>query len=181
MQCTGKLKSISLNYITKKPEITLSINENTNFEEIQNAEKLKIDIKKFRKKRSLDANNYFWKLLQDFCDLNELDTIEEYKRRVRELGIFRRCRIETDNLQTMIKTWENWGIAWWVEIEDTEYLQDIEFKILHLYYGSSSFDSRQMSRLIDGLVQDCKELGIPTKSEEEIQSLIKEWKKSGYK
>lgn len=181
MQCTGKLKSISLNYITKKPEITLSINENTNFEEIQNTEKLKIDIKKFRKKRSLDANNYFWKLLQDFCDLNELETIEEYKKRVRELGIFRRCRIETDNLQTMIKTWENWGIAWWVEIEDTEYLGDIEFKILHLYYGSSSFDSRQMSRLIDGLVQDCKELGIPTKSEKEIESLIKEWKENGYK
>lgn len=177
MQCTGKLKSISLNYITKRPEITLEINENTNFEEIQNIEKLNIEIKKYRKKRSKDANNYFWKLLQDFCDVADLDALEEYKRRVRELGIFRRYRVETENLETMKKTWENWGVAWWVEVADTEYLGDIEFKMLHLYYGSSSYDSKQMSRLIDGLVQDCKAIGVPTKSQEEIDSLIKEWGK----
>lgn len=181
MQCTGKIKSISLNYITKKPEITLEINEYTNFEEVQQLEKLNIELKKYREKRKPNANNYFWKLLQDLCELQEIDTIEEYKRRVRELGIFRRYRVEPENLQTLIKTWENWGIAWWVEVVDTEYLENIEFKIVHLYYGSSSYDTKQMSRLIDGVVQDCKAVGIETKSPEEIESMIKEWGENGHK
>ena len=48
-------------------------------------------------------------------------------------------------------------------------------KILHLYYGSSSFDKKQMSRLIDGVVQDCQAVGIETKTEAEIKSLLESW------
>jgi hypothetical protein len=44
------------------------------------------------------------------------------------------------------------------------------------YYGSSYYDTAQMSRLIELAVQDCKELGIETRSEEEIASLLGEWK-----
>ena len=84
MQCTGKLKSISLNYITRKPEITLEINENTNFEEIQNIEKLNIEIKKFRKKRSLDANAYCWILIGKLADKLDISAIEVYKMAIKE-------------------------------------------------------------------------------------------------
>ena len=102
---------------------------------------------------------------------------EEYKRRVKQLGIFRISRFETKDVEAIKKSWENWGTAWFCEIYDTEYLGDIEFKILHLYYGSSSFNGKQMSRLINDLVQDCKAYGIETKPKEEIDSLLKEWDK----
>ena len=46
---------------------------------------------------------------------------------------------------------------------------------MNLYYGSSSFNTKQMSRLIDGVVQDCKACGIETKPQQEIDSLLKEW------
>ena len=176
MKLQGKLADISIDYTTQKPKLTFLINNNINsLDEIENVELLDIEIKKHRGKRSLNANSYFWKLLQELCELQELDAIEEYKKRVRTLGIFKRIRIEPKEVPTLKKTWENWGIAWWLEVADTEFLSGIEFKILHLYYGSSSFSSKQMARLIDDLVQDCEALGIPTKSEEEINSLIKEW------
>ena len=116
-------------------------------------------------------------MLQELCELAEIDTKEEYKRRVKELGIFRRFKIEKDNVNTFEKMWTSQGIAWFCEIFDTEIIGDTEFKIINAYYGSSSFNTKQMSRLIDGLVQDCKVYNIETKTPEEIESLLKEWDK----
>ena len=73
--------------------------------------------------------------------------------------------------------WQDKGIAWFCETADTEYIGDIEFKIINAYYGSSSFNSKQMSRLINDLVEDCKEVGIETKSDAEIKSLLESWDK----
>ena len=73
--------------------------------------------------------------------------------------------------------WTAQGIAWFCEIADTIYIGDAEFKIINAYYGSSSFNSKQMARLIDGVVQDCKPYGIETKPQAEIDSLLKEWDK----
>lgn len=139
--------------------------------------KLKIEAKKYIKKRTTNANNYFWKLLQELCELVEIEIIEEYKRRVKELGIFRIFRIETENIKMFEKMWTAQGIAWFCEIADTTYIGDTEFKIVNAYYGSSSFSSKQMARLIDGVVQDCKVYGIETKPQAEIDSLLKEWDK----
>lgn len=137
----------------------------------------KYEVKEVKKKRSTNANNYFWKLLQELCEVQNLDTIEEYKKRVKELGIFRRFRIEPKDVKTFEIMWQDKGIAWFCEIADTEYIGNVEFKIINAYYGSSSFNSKQMSRLIDNLVQDCQAIGIETKSKTEIDALLKEWDK----
>lgn len=134
------------------------------------------EVKTYKKKRSNNANNYFWKLLQELCELEDLNTIEEYKKRVKELGIFRRFRIETKDVKTFMIMWQDKGIAWFCEVSDTEYVGNVEFKIINAYYGSSSFNSKQMSRLIDGLVQDCQAVGIETKSKKEIESMLEMWK-----
>ena len=177
MQTTGIITDINIDYKTRKSKISLLLDtkEIDVVEQLKNENKLNVELKKYRKKRSLDANAYFWKLLQEICESAELDTIEEYKRRVKELGIFRQFKIENDNIKTFEKMWTAQGIAWFCEIFDTEIIGDTEFKIINAYYGSSSFNSKQMSRLIDILVQDCKSIGIETKPKEEIESLLKEW------
>lgn len=179
MQTTGTLKDISIDYETRKPKITILLDQRETVLSLENIKdnKLSIDIKKYRKKRSLDANKYFWKLLQEICEIQEEDTIEEYKKRVKELGIFRQFRIETENISTFEKMWTAQGVAWFCEIFDTEIIGNKEFKIINAYYGSSSFNSKQMSRLIDNLVQDCQAIGIETKPKEEIESLIRSWGK----
>lgn len=136
METTGTLEEINIDYKTGKPKISFLINDKSklsNIEELKGL-KLKIIAKKDIKKRSLNANNYFWKLLQELCELAEIDTIEEYKRRVKELGIFRRFRIEKDNVNTFEKMWTAQGIAWFCEIFDTEIIGDTEFKIINAYY-----------------------------------------------
>ena len=122
-----------------------------------------------RRKRSKSANSYFWTLLQQLCEELNLDVIQEYKNRVKDLGIFRQWEIDTKNVPTFIETWSNNGIAWFCEI-----VEEIGDKtIINSYYGSSSYNSKQMSILIDNLVQDCVSVGIQTMSDEEIKELIR--------
>lgn len=179
METTGILEEISIDYKTNKPKISFLINDKSKLPTIEELKgiKLKIIAKKDIKKRSLNANNYFWKLLQELCELAEIDTIEEYKRRVKELGVFRRFKIEKDNIKTFEKMWTSQGVAWFCEIFDTEIIGNTEFKIINAYYGSSSFNSKQMSRLINDLVEDCKAYEIETKTQAEINSLLESWNK----
>ena len=179
LDTTGTIKDIDIDYKTHKAKISLLLDTKQLdiVEELKNEDKLNIELKKYRKHRSLDANAYFWKLLTELCELAEIDTVEEYKRRIKELGIFRQFKIEKDNIKTFEKMWTAQGIAWFCEIADTTYIGDTEFKIINAYYGSSSYNSKQMARLIDGVIQDCKAYGIETKPQEEIDSLLKEWDK----
>ena len=122
-----------------------------------------------RKKRSKNMNSYFWELLQQLCLEMNLDVIQEYKKRVKELGIFKQWELDTINVPTFEKIWQDRGIAWF-----TEKVEEIGNKtIINAYYGSSSYNSKQMSKLIDSLVQDCKQIGIQTLDEIEIEELIK--------
>lgn len=136
MQTTGTLEEISIDYKTGKPKISFLINNKDKLSDIEQLKglELKIEAKKYIKKRSINANNYFWKLLQELCELAELDTIEEYKRRVKELGIFRIFRIETENVKTFEKMWTAQGTAWFCEVFDTDIIKDTEFKIINAYY-----------------------------------------------
>ena len=127
------------------------------------------EIEAKKKKRSKNANAYFWELLQQLCYEMNLDVIQEYRKRVKELGIFRQWEIETKNIPTFIKMWEQNGIAWFTEI--VEQIQDIT--VINAYYGSSSYSSSQMCRLITNLVQDCKQIGIQTLDDLELEELMR--------
>lgn len=177
MITTGIITDIGIDFDTRKSKISLLLDTKDleYIEQLKKQNKLNIEIKKYRKKRSKDANSYFWKLLSEYSEEKEVDTIEEYKERVKALGIFRQFKIEKDNISTFEKMWTAQGIAWFCETFDTDFIGDTEFKIINAYYGSSSFNTKQMSRLINDLVEDCKEVRIETKPKEEIKALLKEW------
>ena len=122
-----------------------------------------------KKKRSKNANSYLWKLLQELCFEMNLNTIEEYRKRVKELGIFKQWEIDSENVSTFEKLWTDRGIGWF-----TEKVEEIGGKtIINAYYGSSSYNSKQFSRLLDNLVQDCRSVGIQTLEDIELEELIR--------
>ena len=126
-----------------------------------------VEVKK--KKRSKNANSYLWKLLQELCFEMNLNTIEEYRKRVKELGIFKQWEIDSENVSTFEKLWTDRGIGWF-----TEKVEEIGGKtIINAYYGSSSYNSKQFSRLLDNLVQDCRSVGIQTLEDIELEELIR--------
>ena len=143
------------------------VQENTKILTVQVNKDEELYVKK--KKRSKNANAYFWELLQQLCFELNLDVIQEYKKRVKELGIFKQWEIDTINVPTFEKLWSDRGIAWFTEI-----VEEIGNKtIINAYYGSSSYNSKQMSKLIDSLVEDCRSVGIQTLEDIELEELIR--------
>ena len=122
-----------------------------------------------KKKRSNNSNSYFWKLLQELCEEMNLDVIQEYRKRVKELGIFQSFELDTKNVPTFEKIWEDRGYAWFTEKVD----ENGSKTLINAYYGSSSYNSKQFSRLLDNLVQDCRSVGIQTLEDLEIEELIR--------
>lgn len=122
-----------------------------------------------RKKRSKNANSYFWELLQKLCFEMNVDLIEEYRKRVKELGICQTFELDNKNLATFEHLWNERGIAWFTEKVE----QWANKTIINAYYGSSSYNSKQFSKLLDNLVQDCREVGIQTLDDLEINELIR--------
>lgn len=142
------------------------IQEDTKILTIQIGINEEIVVKK--KKRSRNANSYFWELLTQLCQELNLDLISEYKKRVKELGICKTIEIDTKDMPFFNHLWNDRGVAWF-----TEKVEEIGNKtIINAYYGSSSYNSKQMNRLIDNLVQDCKQVGIQTLDELEIERML---------
>lgn len=134
------------------------------------------DLKQYREKRSLDANGYFWRLLEELS--KSLGETKEtlYLRYVKECGPFRDFALSEDEAKTFCKAWSMLGIGW--PTEQVDYTEDGERVIIRAYYGSSTYNTKQMSRLIDSVVQDCKSVGIETLPPEKLAAMKEEWKRA---
>ena len=173
----GKIIKINLDYLTHKPQLEIQLNNqeclfNEEFEKIKDKE-LDIELKIYREKRSLNANAYLWVL----CDkiAKEINQTKEfvYKKAISEIGQFEVIPIKDEAVEKFIIAWESRGVGWLCEK-----LGESKFKgfvNLIAYYGSSSYDTKAMSILLNYVVDEAKELGLQIISEEELQSLIKEY------
>lgn len=131
------------------------------------------EIKRVYKRRSLDANAYFWVLIDRLAAVLGIPKNELYKQRIKEIGgVSDTVCVPDKAVKRLVSIWEDKGLGWSTETFPSK----IEgCTNVTLYYGSSAFDTQQMARLIDSIVQDCQQLGIETKSPEEVASLLKQW------
>lgn len=140
---------------------------------------LDITIKKHRKRRSLDANAYCWvlckKLADTLSDSGALTTKDDiYRNAIREIGIYKDfSNLSASDAKTLQTAWEMLGTGW--VTEQVDYSQDGSTVTMRCYYGSSQYNTKQMSRLIDYLVQDCQAVGIETKTPAQIAELMSLW------
>lgn len=132
-----------------------------------------VSIKRRKKKRSLDANAYMWVLLRELAFKVENSPIELYKHYVRGFGQYYVIPVREDALEAFSKVWSSHGIAWFVD-DIGPCRRTAGYHNLKAYYGTSEYDTKSMSRLIDEVVLDCKAQGIETMSREEINYLLKE-------
>ena len=177
MKVTGKIVGASIDFKTGKPTISFEVNERNDFEllvdEMKGLEKLSIDIKPFRQRRSLDANAYCWVLIDKIAESFGESKESVYRQYITNIGGNSEVVCVKNNaVERLCRGWQRNGLGWQTET--------FESKIegctnVTLYYGSSVYDSAQMSRLLDLIVQDCKQLGIPTETPNEIARLKSMW------
>jgi hypothetical protein len=132
-----------------------------------------VEIKQYREKRSLDANAYCWVLLDKLAAQRGISKLDAYREAIRGIGGVSDTICATEKAAPkLVENWSHNGIGWFAETMPSKIAGCTN---VILYYGSSAFDTAQMSRLIDMVVQDCITLGIPTKQPEELEELIREW------
>lgn len=160
--------------INGKQRLTVELDSDyrAEFDELKDTD-VDVTIKKHRVKRSLDANAYCWVLVDKIAEKRHMSKLEVYRNAIRDIGgVSEIICIQNKAAQTMKDLWTRNGLGWQVE--------ELESKLpnctnMVLYKGSSVFDTRQMSALIDSLIQDAKAIGIETRPEWEIQQLLEEY------
>lgn len=130
-----------------------------------------ITVKERKRKRSLNSNSYAWVLLGKLAEKLRIPKTDIYRNYVKEIGGNTKdivC-VQDKALDKLRSTWESNGLGW---VTDTLPSKIDGCTNVILYYGSSTYDVEQMNRLIQLIVQDCKEFGIETMSPEELDRLL---------
>ena len=122
-----------------------------------------VEIKIHREKRSLNANSYCWKLCSEIASAINSDKDSVYLLMLKRYGV-----------SDLIPISNQVPIDDYIKYYDIESRTD-KYTWYKIYKGSSKYDTKEMSVLLNGIVSECKEMGIPTKEDLEIERMVKEW------
>lgn len=143
---------------------------------MSSGKKISIDIK--REKRSVDANAYMWVLLDKLANKLSNDGVVYtsetlYKHAIHMTGRPTYLPIRRDAVEAFKRQWRMDRVGRIAEVMGESKIPG--YVVVAAYQGSSEYDSKEMSRLIDFIVEECKEQGIETQSPEYIKRLLTEW------
>lgn len=128
-----------------------------------------LELKKTKRRRSLDANAYAWVLIDKLAQKLRTDKVDVYRNVIRDIpGVSQIVCIQEGKAETLKSVWQSRGIGWQAEEMPSKIAGCVN---MVLYYGSSVYDSEQMAAFIDALVKECKEQRIETMSPQELRRL----------
>lgn len=136
---------------------------------------LEITIQPKQNKRSIDANAYCWVLCDKIAEVLSSTKEEIYREYIKKVGVFEIVPIKEQAVQFYMERWEKNGIGWVCEILGKSKLKGYVNVIT--YFGSSTYSIDEMKRLIEEIVIDAKDLGIDTRTPDEIANMINLWGK----
>lgn len=140
-------------------------------------EPVRIEIKKASKHRSLSANNYAWVLIDQIAAKTGIPESEVYRNAIREIGgVSDYYGMKEAAYEGFCEIWTKGHLGRQVEIIPGSAKPG--WINVRAYKGSSDFDSAQMARLIDSLIQEAEAQGIGTVPEKEVERMVSRWGKS---
>lgn len=136
-----------------------------------------LTIKPKRKKRSLSANSYCWVLCGAIArkigdGMRDVDVYRTAIRNAADDTMWIPAKVPRSRAEELVASWEANGDGWLAVPLGNGYSPLVEFR---LYKGSSVYDTRQMGRLIDELIEEAENLGIDTLTPDEKARLMTEW------
>lgn len=177
MRVSGRIAGAQIDWKSGKPLLTLEVNEKHDFEllvdELKDCERLSVEIKQFRQRRSLDANAYFWVLCDKLAEKLNRSKVDIYREYVKDIGGNNEvvC-VKNIALDRLCQGWRRNGIGWLTETFPSK-IEGCTNVIL--YMGSSEYSTDQMHRLLELCIADCKEQGIQTETPEQIALMVARW------
>ena len=183
MKMTGFLRGLSLNWQTRRPEITLEVEGDAAEIERLKDRRLTVELKQYREKRSLDANAYYWVLVGKLADIAGQSNAWVHNHMLRKYGQI--MVIDDQGVYTVLPDSDEAQKA--IDEAETYHLKPTSqvkpgkggkmYRTYMMLRGSSDYDTKEMSRLIDGLVSECKEAGIETLPPAELERMMENYEK----
>lgn len=126
-----------------------------------------VKIAKHHNKRSINANNYLWELCTQIGNVLRKSKEEVYFEMLVEYGQSIMVSVLSNvNMNGFYKYFKEAGKS---------ILNGKEFTHYKLYKGSSEYDTKEMYILLEGVVQEARQLGIKTKEDYEIKKIMEAW------
>jgi hypothetical protein len=135
----------------------------------EKGKELEVEVKQYRVKRSLDANAYMWLLLSKMADVLRTTKDELYLLMLERYGVFTHIVVKPNVVEKVKQEWRTVRELGEVTVNGKTGIQ------LQCFFGSSTYDTKEMSVLIDGVVSECEEIGIETLTPAELALLKTEW------
>lgn len=183
MEFTGKVQTVNRDWLTGETSITFTVNESSALQQvdsIKDIEKLSIKAVKYRQKRSLDANAYYWVLATKIAQKAGTSTTEVHNEMLSDYG---QLEYVNGSVMTLILLDEiEWKKLDSLHLKPTSRVKVLDNgKLYRVYYvmrGSSTYDTQEMSQLIDGIVSEAKSMGIETLPPYELERMKALWQKA---
>lgn len=172
METTGILKDVRLNVLTGKYEITFEVNDDMkNAQELADQNKLlRIKATAFRQSRSLNANAMLWGLISIISDNTKQSKDNVYLELLRRYGKYEHVCVKEEAVASLRTIWKLVEELGPVRINNSTGICCL------CYYGSSTYDTKEFSRLLEGTISELKEMGLQNPyCSADMQRALAEW------
>ena len=173
MEVTGRIKDVFKDWQTGKLIISILVDADPS-EELQQltlSEKLRVRLEKFREKRSKNANALMWECIGQIAKDQRADKWDVYLLMLRRYGVFTYICIPPGAVEMTKKQWRECEEIGEITINGRKAVQML------CYFGSSTYDTKQFSVLLDGIISEMKDMGLHTPSSSEMQRSLEQWEK----
>ena len=171
----GRLTGFSLNRDgSQNVTVTVTADFAETYDKLKDVQ-VSVEIRKATRKRSKDANAMCWAMCHDIGNaiVPPVPKEEVYRRAIREVGEYEPLPIKDVAVETFQRRWAAKGVGWFAEVIDDSKIPG--YKLVFAYYGSSTYDTAAMSRLIDFLVDEAQQMNLSIPASKEQEEALNAW------
>lgn len=177
MELRGEIKSLSSTFPERRVRLELETNGNLEDIEKLKGKDLTISLSRYRKKRSLDANAFLWKCLGDMAAVLGVTAMDMYLDSLERYGKFIFIQTVESGYKELKRVWRHTKIVDdFIGVNPITGEKEKYLEVL-CYFGSSTYDSKEFSVLLNGVIEDMAELGLERPTDEHLKAIIEEVEK----
>lgn len=168
MRLRGKLHGF-ICYPNGVMDVSFTVGQ-TELSDLENKD-LDINVTPHRERRSLDANALMWHCIGEISKALTRDKWEIYLESLRKYGKYTYVLLDEKAVEAFKRLWRETEVVGEVDVNGRKAVQ------LLCYYGSSTYDTKEFSVLLDGIIEDMKDLGLNPPLPSDIKRSLEIWEK----
>ena len=183
MESKGRLVDISRDWKSGKLRISFELDKNlTDADADAMKGDLRIRAVRWRERRSLDSNAYYYVLCTKIADKLRSSLTEVCNDMIADYGQPMLAGADSEKLQTVALLdsvdWKKLGAMHLRPTTDRWVLGESVYQVYIVMRGSHTYNTAEMTALINGVVEEAKRLGIETATPEEQERMLALWESS---